>query len=154
MPARPERRKEFVLKNQFPAIVVHPDPTPTIEVASEIPDSVRRAFLEAKRAHAAGLDIASLLAARTAMLRMQREQKCEGIDDLAGKGVITRFLAQQAHEIRLWGNLFAHEDPAADILSAHDVTQLLGFLELLFDTVYVQPAKLNELKDKRAGQKP
>jgi hypothetical protein len=102
---RPECRKEFIVHG-YPPEVVYPISIPTIEVAPEIPDSVRRAFLEAKRAHAEELDIASLLAARTALTRMQREQNCEGIDDLAEKGVITRFLAQQAHEIRLWANLF------------------------------------------------
>jgi hypothetical protein len=113
---QPQCRKEFVVKNGFPAIVVHPDPSPVIEVPSQIPESIRRVFLEAKRAHAIGAETVSLLGARTALIRMQLERKCKGIDDLAEKGVITRLLANQAYEIRLWGNLLTHEDPPADVL--------------------------------------
>jgi len=141
--------KEFVAE-QYPVSVVHPRNEPDIGPAPEIPEPVRGVLFEAKKAHAVGLQTCSLLAARTALIRMQRQQKCKGLDDLVAKGVITPFLARQANEVRLWGNATAHEDVPPEHPESADVEQLLEFLGLLLDTVYVQPARLEALKAKRS----
>ncbi len=140
---------EFVALN-YPVAVVHPRKEPNVEPAPEIPEPVRGILFEAKKAHSVGLETCSLLGARTALIRMQRQQECKGIDDLVAKGVITPFLARQANEVRLWGNVTAHEDVPPEHPESADVEQLLGFLDLLFDTVYVQPARLEALKAKRS----
>ncbi len=143
--------KEFVVTNAYPPVVVHPDQKTSVEVAPEIPKNIGRVLFEAKQVHTMGAETASLLAARTALIRMQREQQCNGIDELATRGVITRFLADQAHEIRLWANALGHEDVSPDIPTQEDVGQLLMFLDLLFDTIYVQPVRLRQLQTKRAS---
>jgi hypothetical protein len=142
--------KKFVIESAPADRVVHPVSEPNLEPAPEIPETVRRVLLEARKAHVNGLEVCSILAARTALIRMQRQQKCQGIDDLATKGAITQFLAKQAHEIRLWGNMTAHDDVPVDHPEAEDVVQLLTFLEVLFDAIYVQPERLAKLKEKRA----
>jgi hypothetical protein len=58
-------------------------------------------FFEAKKAHSFGLESCPLLAARTALIRMQRQQECKGIEDLVDKGAVTPFLVRQANEVRL-----------------------------------------------------
>ena len=92
--------------------------------------------------------MAALLAARTALIRMQREQECSKIKDLVDKGKITQLLWGQADEVRQWANATGHdEDPPTP--SKEDGEQLLGYIELLFDTLYVQPVRLLALKQKR-----
>jgi uncharacterized protein DUF4145 len=144
---------EFVVKHGLPLKVVYPEPDLNVETPKEIPEGVRSVLIEAKKAHLSNLETASLLAARTALIRMLRERASSGIDDLADKGVITQFLAEQAHEIRLWANAVGHDDIPADLPNSEDVDQLLGFLDLLFDSIYVQPAKLATLRAKRPGGK-
>lgn len=146
-------RTEFVVKHGLPLKVVYPEPGLNAETPKEIPEGVRTVLIEAKKAHLSNLETASLLAARTALIRMLREQSSTGIDDLAERGVITQFLAKQAHEIRLWANAVGHDDIPADLPNSEDVDQLLGFLDLLFDTIYVQPARLATLRTKRPGGK-
>ena len=117
-------------------------------VAPEIPSNVREAFVDAKKAHAAGAEMAALLAARTALIRMQREQECSKIKDLVDKGKITQLLWGQADEVRQWANATGHdEDPPTP--SKEGGEQLLGYIELLFDTLYVQPVRLLAFKQKR-----
>jgi hypothetical protein len=138
--------KEFIAQNVPPQVIW---PIPMVRVPSEIPEGVRRAFVEAKRAHAVGADVPALLGARTALTRMQREQGCSRIDELAEHGKISRLLAGQANELRRWANMTGHED--VDNPSPEDVEQLLSYMDLLFDAVYVQPAKLAALQAKRDG---
>lgn len=143
-----ECSKEFVVQ-KWPPVVV--SPLPRISAPSEMPDDIRRVFLEAKMAHAAGAETAAILAARTALIRMQREQE-SNIDKLAEDRKITRLLAHQANELRLWANVAGHDELPAEIPSPEDVGQLLQYLGELFDTLYVQPARLLELQRKRGGQ--
>ena len=144
-----ECRKEFVIQN-WPQKVLCP--IPSVTVPSEIPDGVRRALIDAKLAHAIGADTAAVLGARTALFRMQREQKCSRLNDLVEQGKISKLLAGQANEVRLWANLTGHEEMSSDVPSPEDVEQFLRYVDMLFDTIYVQPAKLKALQTKRDGQ--
>lgn len=72
------------------------------------------------------------------------------IDDLAGKGVITRALKDLAHQIRKIGNTGAHpdEDGLEDVNEA-DAEDIVEFTEQYFRHVYVLPAQMEELKKRR-----
>ena len=120
-------------------------------VAEDIPEKIAAVFIEAKKAHAVGAETAALLAARTALIRTQREQDVSSIKELADAGKITPLLYRQADEVRLWANVTAHEDIQEDTPEPEDVSQLLEYLELLFDTLYVQPAKLAKLSERRTN---
>lgn len=95
-----ECRNEFVVQRN-PERVCWPLPNPAIP--TEIPEAVRLAFQDAKVAHEAGAEIAAVMAARTAIIRMQRDQKCSSLKELVERGTLSRFLAYQADEVRLWG---------------------------------------------------
>ena len=138
--------KEFVVLREDTTVIW---PLPQIQAQEEIPEEVRKALIEAKTAHAVRADIASLLAARTALIRMQRREKCSKINELADQGKITRLLADQANEVRLWANAMGHDEVAPDAPSRDDVEQLLEFMDLLFDTLYVQPEKLRIVRERR-----
>ena len=62
-------------------------------------------------------------------------------------------MAGQANELRLWANVVGHEDMSPDAPSLEDVEQLLSYVDMLFDAVYVQPARLAALQAKRDGKK-
>src|SRR6266852_5608990 len=72
-----ECNKEFVSDHYRPIW-----PLPTAAAPSEVPEDVREPFVEALKAHAVGAETAALLAARTSLIRMQREQKVSRISDL------------------------------------------------------------------------
>ena len=76
---------------------------------------------------------------------MQREQKVSTFKDLVEAGKITRLLWGQSDEIRLWANAEGHED-VEDSPRAKDVDHLLGYLDMVFDTLYVQPHRLEQLR--------
>lgn len=141
-----ECRNEFVVQRN-PERVCWPLPNPAIP--TEIPEAVRLAFQDAKVAHEAGAEIAAVMAARTAIIRMQRDQKCSSLKELVERGTLSRFLAYQADEVRLWGNFVGHEDEGADSPSREDTDQLLQYLGLVLDHVYVEPVRLIALRDKR-----
>jgi hypothetical protein len=126
-------------------------PLPGINVPEEVPKTIGKVMGEAKIAHAVRAETAALLAARTTLIRMQRHLKCSGIDELVSRGTITPGLAEQAHEIRLWANATGHDEVPDDVPSTEDVDQLLKFIDILFDTIFVQPKKLAALRDKRVN---
>ena len=84
---------------------------------------------------------------------MQRDQKCTKLNDLAEQGRISKLLAGQANELRLWANVMGHEDVSPDVPSTEDVEQLLRNVDMLLDAVYVQPARLTALQAKRNDKK-
>ena len=61
-----------------------------------------------------------------------------------------RFSLGKPTEVRLRGNIAAHEDVPPEHRGSADVEQLLEFLGLLLETVNVQPAQLEALKAKRS----
>ncbi|MGA7871013.1 MAG: DUF4145 domain-containing protein [Candidatus Binatus sp.] len=142
--------------NEYVVIISGPPrivwPLPGVEVPKQIPGEVSRPLIEAKKAHGVSAETAALLAARTALVRMQRQQKISKIDDLIEQGVITPVLAGQAHEVRLWANATGHEDLTTDP-SGDDVEHLIAYIDLLFETIYVHPERLAALKKKRGKMK-
>ncbi len=141
-----ECHREFVTDSKSKASIW---PLARVTVPQEMPENIRRMLTEAKTAHAVGAETAALLAARTALIRLQRHEECSKINGLVEKGMITKFLADQANEVRLWANVTAHEEVSDSVPASEDVEQLLQYMDVLFDTIYVQPAKLKALQSKR-----
>lgn len=139
----PNCRKNFV--GQYRRVVW---PLPDIPVPEELPRQIQIALIDAKKAHAVEADIAALLAARTTIVRMQRDLHVASLKELRENGRITEVLYRQADEVRLWANAFGHED-VPDMVEPADVDQLLTYLDILLDAVYVQPARLAALQAKR-----
>ncbi|MBI0141913.1 DUF4145 domain-containing protein [Bifidobacterium sp. W8106] len=76
----------------------------------------------------------------------------EKIDELAAKTIITRQLAEEAHEIRLLGNDMAHGDLNTPV-SKEDAEEILGFLDSVLDYVYQQPIAIERRKKVREQRK-
>lgn len=124
-------------------------PIPHRPVAKEIPEPIKSEFEEAHLCFAVGAYRGCLLICRTTLVAMQREQMVSGLDALVANGIISPTLLGQAHEVRLWGNIMAHEPVLPEEIDKDDVEQLLAYLEILLDAIYVQPKRLSELTQKR-----
>lgn len=85
---------------------------------------------------------------RTTLIALQRQQGVSSLKELKEKEVISGLLYGQADQVRLWANMMAHEDVPESIAS-DDSEQLLTYLESLLDDVYVKPARLAVLSQKR-----
>jgi len=128
-------------------------------VAEEIPEPVKSELEEANLCFAVEAYRGCLLVCRTALIDMQREQGVPNLKELSNKGIISNMLYGQADQVRLWANMIGHEE-LPETISKDDTEQLLTYLEMLLDTIYVQPkrlsaltGKLEQLKKKK-GTKP
>jgi len=84
----------------------------------------------------------------------QRNRLIDQINDLVTSGVLPKEIGVWATEIRLWGNEGAH--PATDGLdeiTGEDTTGIRGFLERIFEWVYIMPAKISSSRTKRDTKK-
>ena len=63
-------------------------------------------------------------------------------------GVVSKALFDRATEIRLWAGVTKHK-PIAESVSKEDAEHLLGYLRAILDHIFVEPAKLDVLKQKR-----
>jgi len=128
----------------------------TRKIASkEIPEPIKSEFEEACLCLAMGAYRAGVSMCQIALEALWREQKVPDLQALYKQGTISKQLCERANEIRRWGNVAKHE-PIPDVVSEEDVRQLLTYLDAILDHVYVQPASLDALKQKRkeAEQKP
>lgn len=88
---------------------------------------------------------------RTALVRLQRHQGVgkEGLKALYEQGKISLRLYQMADEVREWANAVGHEDIPAEGISQQDCEELLTYMDNLLNELYIAPAKLKQLTDKR-----
>jgi hypothetical protein len=145
----------------------HPLGKPDDKVAPEIPAHIQPDFREALRCR-----FVDGYNATAEMCRRALEASCihlgaspkdvleDMIDELAAKQVITPFMKQVAHKIRLGGNRGAHPSPAAPqselgiappvevesgpvrIISREHADAIIKFTTEFFHHVYVVPAEL------------
>ncbi len=128
-------------------------PLPNVQVESEIPKPIREALEDSRKAHSVGAEIAALLAARTALIRMQREQEVTSLKGLVEAGKLTNVLYRQADEVRQWANIQGHDDMPPGAIEAADVEELLEYLEVVLRTLYLDPIRLKKRQERRDGIK-
>ena len=89
------------------------------------------------------------MAARTAMVRAQREQK-EALElpeaslkALYGKGIISRFEFESSDLARRWANFLGHENfEPSESPTREEAEEFYGYVEGLLDSIYVKWGKL------------
>ncbi len=78
----------------------------------------------------------------------------EQIDWLGDQGLISRQLAEVAHEVRHFGNAAAHAGAdGLNAVTAEDAEQAWDFTVAFLDYVYVLPHRVEQAKLKRAAPK-
>lgn len=117
-------------------------------VAEEIPEPIKSEFEEANLCFAVGAYRGCAAMCETALEALWREQKASGLLDLKDKGIISLQLYKRANEVRFWGNVAKHE-LVPDVVEKEDAEQLLAYLETLLSDVYVEPKRLDSLRQKR-----
>lgn len=117
-------------------------------VPNEIPSPIDSEFKEASLVFAVGAYRACVAMCQIALEALWRDQRASGLSELKEKDIISGSLYNRANEVRLWGNVAKHE-PIPDAVSKEDAEQLQAYLEILLNDVYVEPKRLERLKQKR-----
>lgn len=112
----------------------------------DIPQPIRSEFEEANLCFAVKAYRACVSMCQITLEALWHEQQVSGLDQLKDK--ISATLYNGANEIRLWGNLAKHE-LIIDPVSKEGAEQLLGYLEMLLNEVYVEPQRLDSLAKRR-----
>ncbi len=142
------RRQDYVDGGQWVAVY----PIPHAHLDEAVPQAIRNQIEEAQLCFSVGAYTGCLLVCRTALIAVLRDNSVTNLKELNEKGAISTLLYQQSDEVRLWANMFGHEDVPASI-PPDDCEQLLAYLGALLNTVYVEPKRLAELAEKRKQSK-
>ena len=141
-------------KYQTPVAVksVYPFPLPS-PVDERIPEKIRKDLEEAKLCFSVGAINASVGMCRKALQRTCKEKVAikkelyDQIDEIATRGIISNDLKELAHSVRLVGNDGVH--PNEDEVTKEDAEEILNLAEQLLDIIFVAPAKVKEIKDRK-----
>lgn len=117
-------------------------------VAKEIPEPIRSEFQEAYLCFAIGAHRACVAICGVALEALWNQKNVSGLNELREEGIISQRLFDQGTEIRLWAGMVKHV-PIHDSVTKEETEQLLTYLEAILDAVYVQPARLAALAEKR-----
>lgn len=117
-------------------------------VPEDIPEPIKSEFEEATLCLAVKAYRACVSMCQIALEHIWQEQHVSGLAQLEEKGIIRSGLYNRANEIRLWGNLEKHQ-LIIDQVTKEDADHLLGYLEMLLTEVYIEPRRLDSLKQKR-----
>jgi len=132
-------------------------PIPHKPVAEEIPEPIHSEFDEASLCFAIGAYKACVSMCMTVLEALWQQQNASGLNDLEGKGIISSRLFDQATEIRLWAGIVKHK-LIHELVTKEETEELLTYLEEILHDVYVRPARLAALAEKREqlkkGAKP
>ena len=127
-------------------------------VPAEIPSPTREAMEDASAALGAGSVLGSMLAARTAMIRAQRQTKKElGLPEASLKalyeaGRVSKFEFESSDLARRWANYLGHEDPDHDRgFTKTDAEEFYGYAESLLDSLYVKWDRLSKQRGRLTG---
>ena len=134
----------------------YPTGKPNDIVPDEIPEKVSTDFKEALRCQFVNAHRATATMCRRALqsscqdLGVKDGRLVNQINDLAGQGHITGALQEMAHTVRLIGNVGAHPDKdGLEDVDPDDASDLVEFSREFYNHVYVMPAKLREMKERR-----
>lgn len=123
-----------------------------------LPKNIQTAAAEAHVCLGNGQILAAAITARATLESVVKDRGADGpnlyekVQCLQARGEITKLIEDQAHSIRNVGNDMAHGE--FDTLpDREEVEHIVEFMDVLIDTLYVQPAKLKTAQEKRANRK-
>ena len=129
--------KDFLILNNRAVWPLSVPPTP-----EGVPPKVGEAYKDSRTALAAGAPIAGIMAARTTLIRMLREQGVSQFKELVDKQVLTPTLYGGADQIRGWAGVIGHDDIEVDELQRAELEDLLDYMATVLEAVYTQPARV------------
>ena len=109
-----------------------------------VPEKVKEAYEDARRAHAAGANIGALMAARTALTRFLRDKQASNFKELVDRQVITPAIYGGVDQLRLWAAVAGHDDIEIDTFDAQEVEDILDYLATALEAAYTHQARVDE----------
>ena len=131
--------RHFVVDGQRPVWPLTSPPAP-----DSVPEKVKEAYEDARLAHAAGANIGALMAARTALIRFQRDKQVKDFKELVEKQLITPAIYGGVDQLRLWAAVAGHEDIDIDTFDPQEVEDILNYLATALEAAYTHQARVDE----------
>ncbi|MCP3427258.1 DUF4145 domain-containing protein [Rothia sp. AR01] len=129
-------------------------------VIEDVPSSIARAASEAYKGSSIGNYMSAILMARTVIEATAKNKGIKSgtlsakIDKMREEQLIRPAIAEQAHEVRYFGNDMAHGD-IDEIPERVDAEEVLALMSEVLSEVFQGPARLQRLRDRRkSGDKP
>lgn len=129
-------------------------PSGLAQPIADVPTEIAIDRDEAWNCHLAGQHRAAILMARSALQRAVRKLGGEGkslydeLDSLVSRGIITKQLGENAHEVRLTGNDVAHPEDMSEV-TKEDADDSLAFLDDFLRTTFAIPERQRRRKEAR-----
>lgn len=123
-------------------------PIPAKIVSTEITPAIKDEFEEACKCFAVGAYRACVAMCQRTLESLWRDKEASGLNDLLSKGIISKSLFDRATEIRLWAGITKHA-LFTQAVTEDDTEQLLTYLEVILNDVYVETKRLEKLQEKR-----
>ena len=119
-------------------------PLSSPQAPNSVPEKVKEAYEDARRAHAAGANIGALMAARTALLRFLRDKKATNFKKLVEKQIITPAIYGGVDQLRLWAAVAGHDDIDIDAFDTQEVEDILDYLATALEAAYTHQARVDK----------
>jgi len=123
-------------------------PIPHKPISEDIPEPIKSNFEEANLCFAVCAYRASSAMCQIALEAIWHNLGMPDLNTLEKEGIISAGLRQRANEIRLWGNIIKHE-AIVDPVTKEDCEELIEYLNVILDTVYVEPKRFERFQAKR-----
>lgn len=134
---------------------VQPSPLKIVRAPEHYPETIGRYWLQAKKSLRDQSWDAAAVMARSALQIALRANGAQGanlkqeIEDLARKGILPPLMQEWSHSVRELGNDSAHPGPEQCPISAHDASDIFGFLDYLLQYLYVLPKKISDYRSRK-----
>ena len=119
-------------------------PLDSPQAPKSVPEKIREAYEDARRAHAAGANIGALMAARTTLIRFLRDKQAENFKELVEKQVITPAIYGGVDQLRLWASVAGHDDIEVDEFDAQEIEDILDYLGTALESAYTHQARVDQ----------
>ena len=127
---------------------IYPAAVPGVDAS--VPEAVGADYIEGVECLGIGAYKAAVNMFRRALQQVMLEKNApkgkrliDQIDALVDDRVLPQDIGEWAHEIRLWGNDGAHpSNDGLEKVTEEETEEVRGFLERLFESVYIMPAKV------------
>jgi hypothetical protein len=125
-------------------------------VIDDVPDSIARAAKEAHTSLSIGNYMSAILMARTVIEATAKANDIRSgdlskkINAMRDQGLIRPAIADQAHEVRFFGNDMAHGD-IEDVPDQIDAEEVLALMGQVLSEVFQGPALMRRLRARRTG---
>lgn len=134
---------------------VQPWPMKYEKAPEHFPEDVGRYWLQAKKSLVDKNYDAAAVMTRSAIQLALRAHQAQGanlkqeIDDLAEKRLLPPLMQEWAHSIRELANDSAHPAPNQAPTSARDASDIVKFMDFLFEYLYALPKRIQEFRERK-----